>query len=382
MRATFLRRAAGALLFSPACLAPLSAAIALDSNWGLVFDVRPEIVYDTNLTARRDNLEDWYGSITPQVTLSRRNSATRFDLDAQVTRTWFDEFDEFDSTDPQVNLHYAYPVGPGDEPRSAVDLHWGRNSATNTDLGRRLRSDRWQAGWEQRLFDTGKTGLDFLARGLRTDYLDETLNTNESLAAGLRASYALSPRARVGLGYTHEWTRSLAPDEAGDIDGDEDRVVLRLSGELLPTLRGSAEAGVAFVSYTGAVDRDETAWVAAANLTWEPHPDVNATLRASRYNDFSPDGGTALRSDLIADVTREVGGGFSLRAGGGVSRLETFRPGFETEADAFILIVGLGYQFTERFSAQLTERYTDQSADRDEFDYERHLVTGLLTFSF
>jgi hypothetical protein len=370
------------LLLLPVSLSPLSAAVELSPNWGLLFDVRPEVVYDTNLTARRENLVDWYASVTPQLTLSRRGSATRFDVDVQVTRTWFDEFREFNSTDPEANLHFAFPSAPGDETRSRVDLHRGRSSATNTDLGRRLRSDNLRGLWEQQVFNTGRTAVDLLLSARSVDYLDVDLNTNESYAAGVRAGYALTSRARLGLAYTHEWTRSLGPGAVGDTDGDEDRVVVRASGELTPTLRGSVEAGVAFVSFVGVVTRDDTAWVAAADLTWQPRPELAAVLRAARYNDFSPNGGTALRSEIFLDVTRELGRGFSLRGGGGVSRLETFSNAASNESDAVILLVGLGYRLTERLSFQLTDRWTSQSADQPELDYRRHLVSGVMTLSF
>lgn len=370
------------LALGPTLLVPAAAAVWLDPNWALVGELRPVVVYDTNLTARSENLEDVYGSLTPKLILSRRGSATRFELDAQVERTWFRDFREFNSTDPQVNMLYEYPAGPDDEPHRRLDLHWGRASTTNTDLGRRVRSDNLRARWDQRIIDTGRTAVELRLDGRSTDYRDEDLNTNEAYAVEARFGYAVTPDVRIGAGYGHEWTRSLGAAGRGDTDGDEDRVMVRAYGNLSPKLRGSVETGVAFVQYQGAVDRDDTAWIASVSLTWEPTPEATATVRASRYTDFSPEGETALRSEVMLDLSRGLGRGFSLQGGGGVARLTRFFDGVEDQADAVILWVGIAYELTDRFSAQLTERWTRQSADRAALDYERHLVTGQIAFTF
>jgi len=358
------------------------AAVELGQDWGLVFGLEGEAVYDSNLTARRDGVEDWYGSLAPKATLSRRGSASEFDLELRATSTWFMNFNEYDSTDPQVSLHYAYPATSVDDPRSRLDLQWGRVSATNADLGRRLRSENMRGQLDQRLFETGRTGAGLVLSGRSIDYEGADLNANESWVVGARADYALTPSARLGLVYTHEWMRSLGPEATDDTDGDEDRVVLRASGALLPTLRGSIEAGVASVSYVGAVTREDTAWVAAADLTWEPREELVAVLRAGRYNDFTPDGGTALRSEAMLDVTRELRGGFSLRIGGGISRLVTFSSDTEDQADSVVLLAGIGYSMTERLSVEIADRWTNQQADRPELDYERHLASGVINLTF
>jgi len=369
-------------LFATVSAAPSRGGVDFGNNWGLILELEAEAAYDTNLTARRDSIEDGFVAVEPQVTLARRGSATLFEIDASAKHTWFGEYSEFDSTDPQANLRYAFPAAPGDEARSRLDLHWDRISATNVDLGRRLRSENLRGQLEQRLFESGRTGVGLVVTGRSSDYMEPELNTNESWVAGLRAGYALTARSRVGLVYTHEWMRSIAPVATGDTNGDEDRVVLRANGELLPTLRGSIEGGVAFVSYEGAVTREDTAWVGSADLTWQPREELVAILRAARYNDFSPDGGTALRSELFIDLKREVRGGFSLRAGSGISRLETFSGDEEHVADALVIVAGIGYSMTERLSVEVADRWTNQWADRDEYDYDRHLVSGVVNLTF
>jgi hypothetical protein len=376
-------RAGRALAFAPVMGATLSAAVWVDPNWALIGELRTVGVYDSNLTARNDNTEDYYGALTPKLTLSRRGSASRIELDAQVERTWFRDFTEFNSTDPQVNFLFEHPVREeGDEPTSHLDLHWGRDSTTNTDLGRRVRNEYMRGRWDQRVMDTGRTVIDLRLDGRSLDYRDEDLNTNEAFAFEARVGYSISPQTRLGLGYGHEWSRSDGGANRPDTDGDEDRVMVRLFGELLPKLKGSLETGVAWVSYDGAVVRDDTAWIAAASLQWDPVPEASAAIRASRYTDFTPDGATALRSEVMIDLTRRVGRGFLLRGGGGVARTSQFFDDVEQRANAVILTAAIGYQLTERFSAELSERYTRQSANRDVFDYERHLVTGEVEFTF
>jgi hypothetical protein len=379
---TSFLRALRLFAFAPAALLSAAAAVWVDPNWALVGEVRPVVVYDTNLNARNENLEDVYAALTPKLTLSRRGSATRIEIDAQVERTWFRDLTEFNSTDPQANLLYEFPVREGGDPTSHVELHWALDSATNTDLGRRTRSESLRGRWDQRVLDTGRTVLDLRLDGRSLDYRDADLNTNEAIALEARIGYTVTPQARLGIGYGHEWTRSLGVLGRGDTDGDEDRVFVRASGELLPKLNGSLETGVAFVSYTGAVTRDDTAWIAAASLQWEPTPEAVATVRASRYTDFSPEGSTALRSELLIDLTRRVGRGFSVRGGGGIARVSTIVDSFEEHANAVILTAAVAYQLTDRFSAELSERWTRQEATRDTLDYERHLVTGQVAFLF
>ncbi len=382
MRITHCLHAGRCLVFGPAFLIPAAAAVWIDPNWALVAEVQPEVIYDTNLTARHDSISDTYARLTPKLTLSRRGSETRLDLDAEVTRTWFNDFTEFNSTDPQANLLYEFPAGPGDEATSHLDLHWGRTSSTNTDLGRRLRSDNLHGRWEQRVFDTGRTGFTVRLDGRSTDYLDGDLNTNNAYAVEGRAGYAVTPQARLGIGYGHEWSRSLGAAGRGDTRGNEDRVIVRANGDLLPKVHGSLETGVAFVKYSGVVRRSDTAWIAAVDLTWDASPLTVGTLRASRYTDFSPEGETALRSELMVDLTQRVGRGFALRGGGGIARVQRNFDAIEHHANAVILVAGITYELTERFSAGVTERWTRQNEDRDSFDYSRNVVSGQMTFTF
>ena len=351
-------------------------------NWALNGELESTAVYDSNLTARDDGQDDFYGSLAPKLVLARRNAATRLELDAQVVRTWFMDYSEYDSTDPQVNLLLAYPDVPSDEPRTHLDLHWGRLSSTNTDLGRRVRSEVWRGRWDQRVFDTGRTIGAIRIDGRSTDFQEQDLNKNSSYALEGRLAYGVSGAARLGLGYGHEWTKSRGAPGRGDTEGEEDRVTARLFGMILPKLSGSIEGGVAWVSYTGAIERDDSAWIGSANLRWEAAAGTYASMRAARYTDYSPEGSTALRSEALVELTRELGRGFSLRAGGGVSQVETYVDTDVRRADAVVLTAGLAYQLTDRFSAELSERWTRQDEDRDAFDYERHVVTGEITFLF
>jgi hypothetical protein len=381
-RAKTILRAAGGLWLGAGLTLQAAAALWVDPNWALIGDLRTMVAYDSNLTSRADGGDDYYGSLTPKLTLSRRGSSTRLDIDVAVERTWFRDFTEFNSTDPQANLVYEFPSAPGDEPTTHLDLHVGRDSSTNTDLGRRVRSDRARGQFDQRVWNTGRTALDLRLTGSATDFREDDLNTNEAFAIEARVGYAIAPQTRIGVGYGHEWTRSKGAGGRGDTDGSEDRVIVRANGELMPKLRGSIETGVAFVDYEGVVNRDDTAWIAAVSLNWDASPTTVATIRASRYTDFSPEGDTALRSELMMDLRHQGSGGLILRAGGGVRRLESTIGTTETQADAVILMVGIGYQLTERFSAELSDRWTQQWADRETFDYDRHFVTGEVHFLF
>lgn len=381
-RASFSVRAACLLALGPAGVISADAALWLGPNWALIGEMDAVVIYDTNLTARRENVEDTYGALAPRLTLSRRGSATRLEIDAQVERTWFNDFTEFNSTDPQANLLLEYPAGPDDEPSTHLDLHWGRRSSTNTDLGRRVRSDDLRGRWDQRILDTGRTVVDLRVDGTRTEYREADLNTNDAIAVEARAGYAIAPELRLGLGYGHAWTRSLGAAGRGDTDGEEDRVTVRLNGDISPKLTGSIETGAVFVSYDGVVERDDTDWIAVVGLQWDATAETSASLRASRMPDFTPEGATVLRSSVEFELTQKIGRGFSLRGGAGWARVQNVADGFEEDRDALILIGGIGYQLTDRFSAELSDRYTRQHADRDVLDFERHLVTGAVTFLF
>ena len=58
----------------------LDAALWLDPNWALIGELQAAGVYDTNLTARSEEISDAYFSATPKLSLSRRGSATRLEI--------------------------------------------------------------------------------------------------------------------------------------------------------------------------------------------------------------------------------------------------------------------------------------------------------------
>jgi hypothetical protein len=353
------------------------AAVWENTGWALKADVTGELVYDSNLYGRSDDVSDTYAAVEPGLLLERKGSLTKLEVRAQANVRRFFDLSDLNSVDPLFNISYAFPVSDEDLINQEAEFRYNRHSYLNTDLGERIRSTDYLLRWDGNLVDTGKATLGARARFERNT-VDRENARNERARLGVFASYRPRELLELRAGYDY-FDESFDSDTQSDRTRRAHQLTLQARGELAPKWTGSVEVGFLDSSYDPVVAGSGFDWSASANVTWDPSERENVNFNVSRYDYFTVDGGAANTSNLNVRYYRGFSGGYGMSLRGGYQTVDANSAG---AADYDVLLAGASFEYdlTGRLQAEVGLDWRKNDATDRLFDYWS--VTAFARFNY
>jgi hypothetical protein len=330
------------------------------------------------------DLEDWYRYVGAGFDANFAGDQLRYDVDAEIYRQTYDEFDTLDHTGGSLNANGEWELsqdtqgllGYGYE-RRLQSFTNKQNSADDilqqhsiTGAVERTLAERWQVrlggGWSNLNFST-------------SDFLDK-----DRLDAEAEIRYAASQNSVFGL--LANFTQSRF-DERDDRDFSGWSVGPSFEWQIMSSMQLSANIGYTRRSLDDSGDLDEyegvTGYIASL---WAPGERFSSEIRV--FRDVSDLGGevseyterTGLRWRPTWRITPKLSTRFSLAF---EERDFATVEGLEDRKDDYLLAdLWLDFDLTQRLLVSLGYGYETRESNEDDEEFDANVVRGELRFNF
>jgi len=378
---TYHRAALLLLVAGLAC--PVSASVLENAGWALLSSVELAAGYDSNLDFTRDSLGSAYASLSPSLSLRRKNSGASLDTTVTLDGTRFARKEVGSQLDWRLQSNLAYPYTDDGFPRTTASLSWQRFTAANQWLGERVHFDQGAAQVQSKVISSERTGLVVGLSGSQTTPPDKQLNKSQTGRASVALSYDLSPKTELSLTYLAGLGNSItqAPG-ALSVKSRQQTLGLQARGELFGKLSGTAMAGISRISYRDAYQRTDTQPYAKINLTWELDPRRSLIWLAELDADFSPEGESVLTRESSLRYKQQMSGPWSWSVIAGTAVLDYWRQTFIRRDTVAHGGAQLECSVSEGFSFVLSVQARKQWSTFERFDFTRTLTETSVTYKF
>jgi hypothetical protein len=366
--------------------------------------------YDSYFIGSRDNGDDFYFTLRPDLQYSRKAGLSSIDGDLGVSMNRYDKNSQFNSEDLNANFRASLPVEAGARVSGGLSAGYteGRvvDPLVNDRVSTKTTSLNFNASYELGLKMSLADSLSFSNSG-RATYSDQrTLNNSfsytysnflEETSLTLSHEYMRTTSSgdnilsvgldehsnAVNLGLSHPIVGALIGSVSygyrildysaqqslnGSTRSEGSTFSANLTGPLLPPSRFQKLQSSASISYQqanspGLGDVGGKSLTGNINLSWNARERTKVTLGASRSQDLSPNDFTVVNSQVNAAVTEDIGYfthltgslGYSWRKYRGVDRRDA----------TFSGTLSASYSITRSWSASANYQYQNNEAEGD-----------------
>ena len=422
MKKAFITLSGFSLLLTGACLAEIQVG-----DGALQLDTSLTGVYDSNLRASVNNIEDYYLSFEP--TLRYRRLGARFTTEASAGLRIRRYLDTTTSNSEDADLLFDWNMKRADGHTTSARLGLGYLEATdaNVDINDLVRTKTFSANAggevlmaDRNLFSAGLSYRDS-TRNLGSDQKNSNTNLGYTFLG-------LSSRSELNFTYAHFESQSTRNDaDVQSIDQKGDTVSARISKTLYDQLKGSLTYGYRwldrgqqeellglqnkngsffgldfegpflprqyFPKTTGTFhigyeqaespglnDRNNQRLVGRIEVSWAARENTRVSVFASRSQALS------ITDDTVVNEST----GLTLRQGVGAF-IDTDFTLMYTNADfvnrgrkddRYEARAGATYRINRTWSSGITYRYLKSESDAVQANYTRHVVSGTATYAF
>ncbi len=403
------------------CLPAVSWATTLPVGRGeLSAGVDSMATYDSNLTANSQGVSDYYGSLTPNISYTRKAGQINANADFGVS---FERYvDETQYNDNNINTDFDLHLDPDVSETLTGSLHAGyhEGSQIDSDLNTRVRmrtasfsgqsilitgprtSVETSVGFSDDLRSAGSNqqnataGTYFDYRGfledttLRLSYdfsythssgdnilgadLDQT---SHDFLVGLGHPIYEDIMGRINAGY-RILDRSARETTTGDTN--ENGVIFNatidgpfLPGSLFPKLRSHFSISYESAPSPGINDPGDKTIQGSIGLSWQARPGTSAKVDFSRSQRLSASDFTVVTDTFEASVDQKLR--YNLTGSIGLNyNVDSFR-GVNREDKRFSAFGSLKYTFATNWSASASYTFESVRSNQRMSTYDRDVVT-------
>ena len=417
-----------ALLASTLALPATSFAFAEIARGALTLSTTGRVAYDSNISGNAAEQSDTIFTLTPTLDYSRDAGLGSIHASLGVAINRYVDYTNLDSEDIYSSLRIGLPTPEGSREQGSVTAGYTDSSDLNEDVGTRIRSKTWSAGFSGTCRAGPRTNLranaaysdttrdtfsdreqwsagigfdysDFLGGfGLQGDYgysntqstrvhdLDGTAidQTSHHASTGLFYRFVNGLRASADVGY--RWIdRSASETPSGKTSSNSATFGLRLDGPFLPPskfpkLKSSFSLGIQQGQTLGLNDSGSTTLVGDLGLAWQARERTSLSVSASRRQDLAVTNLSTVRNSVSLGVTQRIGDRTNLSASLGQEWIAyggTGRDDKRTRAS-----LNLGHSFLHNWQAGVAYALTLSRSSSDTFDHDRHVVSGFVSYKF
>ena len=335
-------------------------------------------------TLGTDELEDWYRYAGAGLAATFAGDQRRFDVEAEIYRQTFDEFDDLDHTGGHLNANGQWELNP--DTRGLLGYGYQRrlqsftNKENTADDIQQVHSitggieRRVAERWQLRL-GGGFSDYNFSA----SNFLDK-----ERLDAEAEIRYAASQNSIFGL---------LGTYTESDFDSNDNRdfsgwsVGPSFEWQITTSFQLSANVGYTHRGLDNPGDLDDydgvTGYIASV---WSPRDTFSHEIRV--FRDVSDLGGevseyaerTGLRWRPVWQVTPKLSTRFSLAFE--ERDFDAVEGGEDRNDDYLLADLWFDFDLTQRLLVSIGYSYEDRQSNEDDREFDAHVFRGELRFTF
>ncbi len=417
-----------ALFASTLAFPSTSFAFAEIARGALTLTTTGRVAYDSNISGNATELDDTIFTLAPTLEYSREAGLGSINASLGVAINRYVDLSAFDSEDIYASVRIGLPTPEGAREQGSLTAGYTDSTDINEDVGTRIRSKTWNAGFSGTFRAGPRTNLranfaysdttrdvfsdreqwsagvgfdysDFLGGfGLQGDYrYSDTQSTrvlglagtsidqtSHHVSSGLFYRFVNGLRASADVGY--RWIdRSASETPSGKTSSNSATFGLRLDGPFLPPskfpkLKSSFSLGIQQGQTLGLNDSGSTTLVGDLGLSWQARERTSFSVSASRRQDLAVTNQSTVRNSVSLGATQRIGARTSLTASIGQEWTTyggTGRDDRRTRAS-----LNLGHAFIRDWQAGVGYALTLSRSSADTFDYDRHVVSGFVSYKF
>jgi opacity protein-like surface antigen len=422
MKNAFIKVSALSILLAGVCRAEFQVG-----NGAFQLDTTLMGVYDSNLRASVNNVEDYYLSFDP--TLRYRNTDARFNTEASLglrARRYLDNA-ELNTNDANGQFDWKMARVDGHTTAASLGLIYLENTEANLDVNDLVRSKEFSANASGEVLVANRNLLSaaFSYNDDRRNIGSNQTRTNTRLGYGYEG---FTDGTELLFNYTYQQSKSTEnKTDAETIDQNANAVSATLSHPLYDQLvgalvygyrwldRGQNEALLGLEDQSGSFynielkgqflpkkyfpkmtgtfrlayeeadtpglnDLSNKRVVGQANVTWAAREHTLVGVFVSRSQDLSITDNTIVNENVGVTLKQAVGDfintDFSLvHTNADFVNLDRTDNRYEARA-------GASYKINRLWSSGVSYRYIDSKSNTSVANYTRHIVTGTVTYAF
>jgi hypothetical protein len=327
------------------------------------------VYYDSEIRARNTGQEDMVLTLRTGLTYSRPSKAFDFSTTLGITAQRYLDFDEFD----EENFFFDLSFSPRQEVRTSRlqisgNLILDSDTRSDEELGEIITTRTYGASLGV-LYDPNRSyNLRLTASATRDDPDSDRYSEQDRLSLGLTGEIPINQSAFAELGGSYQKTDSDQVSAAAE--SDTVTAFAGLSGQLSSKLSASIRGGLQMRETNGL--GDDTAPYAAGSLNWAIDETSSLNLTLSRSFGTTLDDRASELTSARLGARRQLNRRLSGTIGLEYSKDDFKAVGLEERSDEENgLFAGLFYDLGRNTSLSLDIRYTDQSSNDLDFDFER-----------
>ncbi len=396
-------------------------------NGALQLDTSLTGVYDSNLRASVNNIEDYYLSFDP--TLRYRRLGSRFTTDASAgfkSRHYLDN-PNLNTTDADGQIDWKMQRVDGHTTAAALGLAYIENTAANLDINDLVRSKNFTANASGEVLVSGSNlfsaGFDYhdyrrnigsnqagsstrLGYGFQgftdgtqllfnyayqqsksiNDVLDTATIDQKASSISATLSHPIYDEFVGGLVYGYRWLdRGRNEALLGLNDQQGSFYSLNLHGPFLPKKYFPKTTGTFRLSYEQAAtpglnDRSNERLIGEVNVSWAAREHTTVAVFASRSQDLSINDNTIVDEKAGVSLAQAIGQFWDTTL-----NLTYTNADFVNVArtdDRYEALAAATYKITRVWASTFSYRYLRSESDIAIANYTKHVVSATITYAF
>ncbi len=422
MKKAFITVSGLSLLLTGTCLAEIQVG-----DGALQLDTSLTGVYDSNLRASVNNIEDYYLSFQP--TLRYRRPGARFltEASAGVRIKRYLDTTTSNSEDADLRFDWTMKRADGHTTGATLGLRYFELTEADLDINDLVRTKTFSANISGEVLMAERN---LLSAGLSYHDSDRNLGSDQKNSnAHVGYTYlGLSSGSELNFTYSHQESTSTQNGSTVDaIDQKGDTVSTTLSKQLYDQLRGGItygyrwldrgqqEALMGLTSSSGSFfglnldgpflphqyfpkttgtfrigyekaetpglnDRNNERLVGQLNLSWAAREHTTVGLFASRSQDLSITDNTVINESTGLTLRQAIGA--FVDADFSLSYTNADFVNLDRKDDRYEARAGATYRINRTWSSGLTYRYLKSDSNAAVANYTRHIVSGTVNYAF
>ena len=422
MKKAFIKLSCLSLLLTGACLAEFQVG-----DGALQLDTSLTGVYDSNLRASVNNIEDYYISFQP--TLRYRRLGARFTTEASAgvrIRRYLDTTTS-NSEDADLRFDWNMKREEGHTTSATLGLGYFEKTEANLDINDLVRTKNFSANVSGEVLVAQRN---LLSAGLSYNNSDRNLGSDQKRSnARLGYTYlGLSSGSELNFTYSHQESKSKQNsadihtlDQKGDsvsatlskslydqlrggltygyrwLDRGEQEALLGLDNtkgaffgvnldgpflprQYFPKTTGNFHVGYERAETPGLNDRSNERLVGQISISWAAREHTTISVYASRSQDLSINDNTVV-NETEGITLRQAIGAF-VDADVGLSHTNADFVNVGRQDNRYETHAGATYRINRTWSSGLTYRYLKSDSSNAVANYTRHVVSGTVNYAF
>lgn len=385
-------------------------------------------VYDSNLRASVDNIEDYYLSFEP--TLRYRRLGARFTTEASAGLRIKRYLDTTTSNSEDADLRFDWTMKreAGHTTAATIGLGYFEATEANVDINDLVRSKTFSANIAGEVLMADRN---LLSAGLSYRDSDRNLGSDQKISnAHVGYSYlGLSSGSELNFTYSHQESESTPNgtdiqtiDQKGDtvsatiskkfydefksgltygyrwLDRRSEQETLlglnnkkgsffglNLDGPFLPRQYFPKTTGIFHIAYEqaetpGLNDHSNQRLVGRLDISWAAREQTKVGVFASRSQDLSITDDTMINESVGLTLRQGIGAFVDTNFSLSYTNADFVNRG-RTD-DRYEALAGATYRINRTWSSGLTYRYFKSKSDFAVAKYTRHIVSGTVSYAF